>query len=319
MSKPFFEVFPTLKVGNEIRNMFEGVYVQKVTTNSDRTFLRVHILSQHLIQKTLVYEVEQLIKSQLFGRSAVQVEMREKYELSGQYTPENIMAEYLDSFLAELDTRSVVERNMLQNAKCTFEEDNILCMQLIDTVIAQGKKDSLTEYLKHVYADRFGLPIDIRVMYKEPKESTLKYNDLRLQQEVDSILDQVEAVQKQKEEKKQEKEAKSVEKEAVGSGQSGKSSGDGKNAGSPAKGGFSKGSFRDKKVFVKSAKMDLDESGLIYGRPFEDEPIELSTVIGEMGEITFRGKVISFDTREIRNEKTIVMYAVTDFRCSCRD
>ena len=52
---------------------------------------------------------------------------------------------------------------------------------------------------------------------------------------------------------------------------------------------------------------------LIYGRPFDDEPIELSTVIGEMGEITFRGKVISFDTREIRNEKTIVMYAVTDF------
>ena len=205
MSKLFFEVFPTLKVGDEIRNMFEGVYVQKVTTNSDRTFLRVHILSQHLIQKTLVYEVEQLIKSQLFGRSAVQVEMREKYELSGQYTPENIMAEYLDSFLAELDTRSVVERNMLQNAKCTFEEDNILCMQLIDTVIAQGKKDSLTEYLKHVYADRFGLPIDIRVMYKEPKESTLKYNDLRLQQEVDIILDQVEAVQKQKEEKSRKK------------------------------------------------------------------------------------------------------------------
>ena len=64
---------------------------------------------------------------------------------------------------------------------------------------------------------------------------------------------------------------------------------------------------------MKSAKMDLDESGLIYGRPFDDEPIELSTVIGEMGEITFRGKVISFDTKEIRNEKTIVMYAVTDF------
>ena len=262
MSKPFFEVFPTLKAGEDIRNMFEGAQVLKVTTNSDRTFLRVHIVSRHLIQKTLVYEMEHLIKNQLFGRSAV---------------------------------------------------------QLIDTVIAQGKKDSLTDYLKGVYAERFGLPIEIRVMYKEPKESTLKYNDMRLQQEVDSILDQVEAVQKQKEEKKQEKEAKSGEKETSGSGQGGKNSGDGKNSGSPAKGGFSKGSgfqkggFRDKKVFVKSAKMDLDESGLIYGRPFDDEPIELSTVIGEMGEITFRGKVISFDTREIRNEKTIVMYAVTDF------
>ncbi len=126
MSKPFFEVFPTLKAGEDIRNMFEGAQVLKVTTNSDRTFLRVHIVSRHLIQKTLVYEMEHLIKNQLFGRSAVQVEIREKYELSGQYTPENVMAEYLDSFLAELDTRSVVERNMLQNAKCTFEEGNIL-------------------------------------------------------------------------------------------------------------------------------------------------------------------------------------------------
>ena len=36
-------------------------------------------------------------------------------------------------------------------------------------------------------------------------------------------------------------------------------------------------------------------------------------MVSEMGEITIRGKVISFDTREIRNEKTIIMYAVTDF------
>ena len=43
MSKPFFEVFPTLKAGEDIRNMFEGAQVLKVTTNSDRTFLRVHI------------------------------------------------------------------------------------------------------------------------------------------------------------------------------------------------------------------------------------------------------------------------------------
>lgn len=32
-----------------------------------------------------------------------------------------------------------------------------------------------------------------------------------------------------------------------------------------------------------------------------------------MGEITIRGKVISMETREIRNEKTIIMFAVTDF------
>ena len=32
-----------------------------------------------------------------------------------------------------------------------------------------------------------------------------------------------------------------------------------------------------------------------------------------MGEITVHGKIISFDTREIRNEKTIIIFSVTDF------
>ena len=52
---------------------------------------------------------------------------------------------------------------------------------------------------------------------------------------------------------------------------------------------------------------------MIYGRDFDDEPMELRHVIGEMGEITFRGKVIKIETREIRNEKTIFTFAVTDF------
>ena len=52
---------------------------------------------------------------------------------------------------------------------------------------------------------------------------------------------------------------------------------------------------------------------MIFGRDFDDAAIELESVAGEMGEITIRGKVISFETREIRGEKTILMYAVTDF------
>ena len=41
--------------------------------------------------------------------------------------------------------------------------------------------------------------------------------------------------------------------------------------------------------------------------------IPLSDVVGEMGEITIRGKILKLETREIRNEKTIVMFAITDF------
>ncbi len=86
--------------------------------------------------------MERMLKQQLFARSHIQVTVREQYDLSEQYTPENLMNEYYDSFLMELDQKSVVERNMLQNASYEFENGNILCLTLTDTIVAQGKKDS---------------------------------------------------------------------------------------------------------------------------------------------------------------------------------
>ena len=49
--KTFFNVFPTLKVDKDMQILFADVEVKKITTNSSRDFLRVHILSTHLIQK----------------------------------------------------------------------------------------------------------------------------------------------------------------------------------------------------------------------------------------------------------------------------
>ncbi len=46
MSKPFFEVFPTLKVKEDIQMMFQSVEVTKVSTNSTRDFIRCQHLQQ---------------------------------------------------------------------------------------------------------------------------------------------------------------------------------------------------------------------------------------------------------------------------------
>ena len=49
MSKPFFEVFPTLKLNDDLWILFESARVTKVVTNSSRDFIKVHLLSRHLI------------------------------------------------------------------------------------------------------------------------------------------------------------------------------------------------------------------------------------------------------------------------------
>ena len=108
MTKQFFDVFPTLKVNSDCKVLFENVEVTKVTTNSDRDYLHVHLFSTHLLAKSWIYKMETMIKEQLFGRNRIRIRIYEDYQLSGQYTPENLMNEYRESILLELKERSVV-------------------------------------------------------------------------------------------------------------------------------------------------------------------------------------------------------------------
>ena len=79
--------------------MFTGVEVMKVTTNSARDFIGVRIFSRDLIQKKSIYDMEAMLKEQLFSMTRIQVQILEDYELTQQYTPENLMNESYDSIL----------------------------------------------------------------------------------------------------------------------------------------------------------------------------------------------------------------------------
>ena len=294
MSKPFFEVFPTLKVSEDIQMLFTGVEVKKITTNSTRDFIKVHTYSKHLIQKKKIYEVEDLLKNQLFAYTDVGVSIVEDYELSEQYTPRNLFQEYYDSILLEAGESSALERNILQNSSCTFADGNVICLHMTENVVSKGKKDKMVEFLTGIFENRFHVPVDIRVIYEKKEESALKYNELRLKQEVAAIVEKNAAIRKEHHLEKEQEKAKEKEQEQKDIQKK------------ENNGGFVR---REKTSFYKKS----DDPNLVYGRDFEDGAIPLDSVIGEMGEITIRGKVISFDTREIRNEKTIIMFAVTDF------
>lgn len=75
--------------------------------------------------------------------------------------------------------------------------------------------------------------------------------------------------------------------------------------------GRQRGSYSNNEKRIRPLKRS-DRPDLIYGREFEDEPISISEIIGEMGEVTIRGEVIHYETREIRGERTIVIFAITD-------
>lgn len=301
-AKIFFEVFPTLKVEDDIQLLFEDVEVMKITTNSGRDFLRVHIFSRHLIQKKHIWQMERKIKEQLFGKTKVSIKIIEQYALSEQYTVSTLMMEYKDSIVQELKLHSVLAANMFEQAKMSFEGREIMNLELLDTIVSEGKRDYIVELLHEIYDQRFHIKADIRVTYREAEQegTTREYDEQRIQQEINAIFER-RARQKGEDRSKDEDD-----------GQSGKKQ---ESTGEKKRDLGTKKEFKKdfkKKDFYRPLKQG-DDPSLIYGKNFEDEPITLDQVVTEMGEITIHGKIINFDTREIRNEKTILMFAVTDF------
>ena len=304
--KVFFHVFPTLKAEEGLQILFADVEVRKITTNSRRDFLHVYIFSRHLIQKQQIRRMESLIKEQLFAKTAVSVQIIEEYALSGQYTPEALMTEYRESILLELKEISVLASGMFAQAAIHYEEGNVICLELLDSIVSEGRKEEILKFLEKMFAERFHMEADIRITYRQPDGiGTREYDEQRVQQEINAIFER--RAKQRGEEAPAEPGEASQSAEAAG-GVSGKTT-----SGSAEKGrkSFGKGGFK-KKDFYRPVKTG-DDPNLIYGRNFDDEPITLDQVVAEMGEITFHGKIISFDTREIRNEKTIIIFAVTDF------
>lgn len=283
MSKKFFEVFPTLKLNQQMHTLFEDVDVTKVATNQARDYLHIHICSTHLIEKKIIYSLEHAIKEQLFSRSHIQIQILEVYQLSEQYTPEHVYREYRSSILLELKQRSIVETNMFSGAKVHFD-GNVMHIGLQDSIVAQGKAENILALLREIFETRCQMKVDIEVSYRKQKESKmLEHNAKQLQQAINAIVDQNRAIQDEQQAEKEEKAAERNAKKAEKTAQ-----------------------------YVRSVKKS-DDPNLVYGRDFEGEAIPLSSVIGEMGEIVFRGQVTNLETREIRNEKTIIMFAITDF------
>ena len=68
------------------------------------------------------------------------------------------------------------------------------------------------------------------------------------------------------------------------------------------------GGAKKQVVLKRSTNPDV-----IYGREISEEAIPICDVIGEIGEVVVRGRVIGNSRRDIRNEKSIVKFSMTDF------
>ncbi len=288
----FAQAFPDYEIPAELQFILSGTIVLKVVMKQQERQLVIYTKSEHMLSKRQVNRLAYDLKKQLFGKSYIFVRIEDSYELSGAYTPERIMRDYWDSILYEVEKIGKVEHNLLLRSKWEFE-GNLLTLLMEDSFLAKDKSRILKEYLETTFLKKFGLEIKVGFVFTEDaKKAFYQAREHTLSQEVDLVMEQIERISE-----------KSGSQEAEGKKERPKKSG-----------GFYGGNrFEERarmQAFSRSSKRDPD---VIYGRDCDGELITIAEIIDEIGQCVIRGEILSLETRELKNEKTLAIFSITDY------
>ncbi|MFI3213445.1 MAG: PolC-type DNA polymerase III [Eubacteriales bacterium] len=320
MSKKFFGVFPTLQLDKKMTVIYEDVSVERVSTTRQKDSLRIYLNSDHLIEKEKIYKLEEEIGKQLFANVPMYIKIQEKFQLSTQYTAERLMEVYKASILLELEGYSRLLHSMLKKADISYIDEKTIHILLENSALAKSKETELVSILEKIFIERCGIPTQFQVSYKEAKLGKHREeDDFKIAHQVAQITARaMESSSQNGEESGELSDSKNVDQTQTSkdkkispkteNGQ-GQQTYTGKKFESNQKNGkFEKGKGDYRRPTKRSNHPDV-----IYGREITENPMSIVDIIGEVGEVTIQGKILALDKREIKNEKTILIFDVTDF------
>ena len=319
----FFEVFNTLKVPEEIGVYLTDTEVTRVSKTSINSLARVYLSSERLISKQVIYKAEDALKKQIFRMKNMDVRIIDRYRLSKQYTPVKIMEIYYDSILFELEKYWTLEYNLLKNSQWEFDGEHCLVLTLEDGFLSRTYADTLADYFKKIFLNRFGFEID--VIYKYAKKEGSHYeleNEHKLNLRVAQIEKNMRAAQaagdgvNEDSSKTAFSKGTSTSSKSENAASSGTKSNDGvvqENSRQSSFGDKNRTQFGQKGSQNEYYKKKPSNPDVLYGRDFDEEPMPIEQVDSALGEIVIAGMIRKVDEREIRNERTILMFDLTDF------
>lgn len=331
----FFEAFDKLNVDQELQKLFHEVDVLKVLASKTSPNLYICMKSLRLINRPHMRKMEELMNRQLFIHTGNKAFLRPQFQLSAQYTLDKLFPIYRDSILEELKEDSLVTYHIFKEAKIVIE-DLKLFIEVSDSYVVSQKMIKLKDFLETMFQERFDLTVSVVLTYLETKTEDSKHekeyrkqmlqlaNKEALEEELEKNytaaseskgrndnLNTVSSPQGERPssvnqdthtgDKKTQLQAKSAQETTKTS--TSMKAGNGKSAYEKGK-----GSYR---------KLPSDPS-VVYGRNFEGASMPICDINAEIGEVVIRGKLIKPESRSIGNDKSIVMFILTDFTDSIK-
>lgn len=346
----FFKAFDQLTADQELKNLFSEVDVTRVLASKTTGKLFICVKSSHLISRANIKKMEELLNRQLFLHTGNQAEIKPEFELSEQYNLSKLYPVYKESIFEELKEDSIVAYQVLSGAKVTIEDFSIK-LEVIDSCVIREKAVLLKNFLEKIFQERFNINALVSFHYIIPKEKkknsdqeriplaklhdmvnrqdTGNDNDARWNADLEYASSEMiseeaaangnQAAYNTNSTFSKNTNGKDIsEHKNINSGKS-ENGNDGRGKSTPEKTFYSGGKGRGAYEKGKGSYRKLpNDPSVIYGRNFEGSPILISDIIGEIGEVVIRGKLINPDTRTIGNEKSIITFVLTDFTDSIK-
>ena len=318
MSKLFFEVFPGLKPDKGLRSLFEETAVEKVTTDSARTRIKVRLCSSHLIHKRSILGMQSLMEKQLFADKGVKVFIVDRYTLSGQYTRARLFEEYRDSLSYEMEQYSPVLARIFDTASADFISEAALKLTLHDSCLAREKAEELENGLAGIFSGRFDMPTLIKIGYsadrKKERSGAAGAGAGSVQEEAAAVPESAAAEQAPDyipeyipdyipEDLPFDMGPITAAPDQIPPAA---------DTAAPAPAAPSDGSRRQD----RRKRQENTDPDVIYGRTITGEHTSIADIIGEIGETVIHGRVMSTEARDIRGGKCILKFFLTDFEDS---
>ncbi len=343
MEKKFFDVFTTLDVSDDDRELLEETKVTKLVSSSRRDKLHIYLSSDYIIPKDRIYEMESQIRKQYYKNSRVSIKIIERFMLGDSYSAPSIIKQYKSSILSEASHINPAWTDLLRHADFEFSDDGkTITLILEDRSIARDMAEEILDYLDHAINQRCGTSFRIVADFKEREErQSVRHTRERMMEEVRRIsaanaenagpeinetgntsVNNVAETDNTKEEFLSYEET--GEDDAVFniyangpvslSAQPAQPVPDEPDTAEDA---AAPDEASDKEEVAvqryKRKRQQPSNPDVVFGKDFTEGPISIHDIDGDIGEVVIRGQISNYQVRNTRTGKKMVMFSITDF------
>ena len=326
----FFEAFGYIKPSEKLKNTFADIEIIGIEHYTKSKELHLKLKSPHFIEYRSKLEMQKLLTKNCSYKLGEETILDISYSLSDVYNLGTVYknaSEYIQDEFNEKD-RSFLA--LFQHSEFEFDEEKrIVFIKIEDSKLYRAFSNDFCNYFKKFYENCGMTGVEIIPEYVKVEHRDIEeYNEeeiLAERRKAEILTNAKKAGNRAKESAEEKEEDLVVKEEGELAGVSMTETkpkkeakpevkvpykiGAGKNTGNYT--GGRKG-FSERKEYGGQRGKDIDPD-YIYGRIFEGETTPIHDIVGDIGKVIVRGKVLKVEEKLLRSGKSMLTFAITDY------